>query len=75
MGQGKANPLATILSFAMMLRYSFDMDEDARAIETAAEQILNDGYRTPDIRLLDRAPVSTADMGTALIRALETAAH
>ena len=48
-GQGIANPIATILSAAMMLRYSFDLDAEADAIEHAVEQVLEDGYRTIDI--------------------------
>src|SRR3984957_4332423 len=53
-GQNVANPLATLLSFAMMLRYSFDMDEDARLIEAGVEKLLAQGVRTPDIRLEGR---------------------
>lgn len=48
-GQGIANPIATILSVAMMLRYSFNLDAEAQAIETAVESVLDDGYRTADI--------------------------
>ncbi len=48
-GQGIANPIATILSAAMMLRYSFDLDREADAIEKAVKQVLADGYRTIDI--------------------------
>jgi len=48
-GQNKANPIATILSAAMMLRYSFDLEEEARAIEKAVDKVLNDGWRTADI--------------------------
>ncbi len=48
-GQGIANPIATILSAAMMLRYSFDMDKEANAIEDAGKKVLNEGYRTGDI--------------------------
>ena len=48
-GQNIANPLGTILSAAMMLRYSFDMIEEADAIEKAVDEVLNDGYRTVDI--------------------------
>ncbi|KNF09982.1 3-isopropylmalate dehydrogenase LeuB [Gottschalkia purinilytica] len=48
-GQNKANPLATILSVAMMLRYSFDLENEAKAIETAVESVLDNGYRTGDI--------------------------
>lgn len=48
-GQGIANPIATILSAAMMLRYSFDLDKEADAIEAAVKQVLSEGYRTIDI--------------------------
>lgn len=48
-GTGKANPIATILSAAMMLRYSFDLSREADAIENAVEKVLNEGYRTADI--------------------------
>ena len=48
-GQDKANPIATILSAAMMLRYSFDMDKEADAVEAAVAQVLKEGYRTGDI--------------------------
>ncbi len=48
-GRGIANPIATILSAAMMLRYSFDMDKEANAIEDAVKKVLNEGYRTGDI--------------------------
>ena len=48
-GKGIANPIATILSAAMMLRYSFDLDKEADAVERAVEQVLKDGYRTIDI--------------------------
>ena len=48
-GQNKANPIATILSAAMMLRYAFSLEEEARAIESAVDRVLEDGIRTPDI--------------------------
>lgn len=48
-GKGIANPIATILSAAMMLRYSFDLDQEADAVEAAVKQVLADGYRTADI--------------------------
>jgi len=48
-GKGIANPIATILSAAMMLRYSFDLDKEADAVEAAIKQVLKDGYRTLDI--------------------------
>src|SRR5579859_3161632 len=74
-GQGIANPLACLLSFAMMLRYSFDMDEDAALIEKGVERLLAQGVRTPDIRLEGTAPVSTREMGKALISELEILAR
>ncbi|MDE6917700.1 MAG: 3-isopropylmalate dehydrogenase, partial [Lachnospiraceae bacterium] len=48
-GKGIANPIATILSAAMMLRYSFDLDREADAIEAAVQKVLEEGYRTIDI--------------------------
>lgn len=48
-GEDKANPLATILSIAMMLRYSFDLENEAKAVEKAVEDVLNEGYRTGDL--------------------------
>jgi len=74
-GQGKANPLATLLSFAMMLRYSFDMEEDATLIERGVESLLAKGVRTPDIRLEGTPAVSTTEMGKALIAELEKLAR
>jgi 3-isopropylmalate dehydrogenase len=48
-GTGKANPIATILSAAMMLRYAFHLETEARAIEAAVDSVLTDGYRTADL--------------------------
>ncbi len=69
-GTGKANPLAQVLSLAMMLRYSFDMSEEANAIEAAAERVLAKAGRTPDIAVPGRAVISTAEMGDALLAEL-----
>ncbi len=69
-GQGKANPLAMLLSFAMMLRYSFDMGEDADRVETAVENVLNAGLRTGDIMSEGGTPVGTTEMGDAVIAEL-----
>jgi 3-isopropylmalate dehydrogenase len=70
-GQGKANPLATLMSFAMALRYSFDLPDDADLMERAAAEVLNQGIRTPDIAMgSDVKPVSTSEMGSALIDAM-----
>ncbi len=62
-GQKKANPLATILSAAMMLDYSFDLIKEAREIETAVRQVLQEGYRTPDIFKVGDKLVNTEEMG------------
>ena len=70
-GQGKANPLAMVLSFAMMLRYSFNMDEVADSIEHSVESVLNLGLRTRDIMTEGKTCVSTSAMGDAVIAALE----
>lgn len=69
-GQGKANPLATILSFAMCLRYSFDAGDLADTVEAAVQSVLNSGTRTPDIMAEGCNEVSTSAMGDALINAL-----
>lgn len=75
-GQGIANPIATILSAAMMLRYSFDLDKEADAIENAVKQVLKDGYRTIDIMPQEadkRATVTqvgTAKMGDLIVERL-----
>ncbi len=70
-GQDKANPLATLLSFAMMLRYSFDMAEDADLVEQAVQDVLADGLRTGDIMSPGQTLVSTTQMGAALLAALD----
>ena len=62
-GQNKANPIATILSAAMMLRYSFDLDKEAKAIEDAVQQVLTEGYRTVDIMADGCKQVGTVEMG------------
>jgi len=70
-GQGKANPLACILSFAMALRYSFDRGDLAEQIERAVQNVLNSGLRTADIMAANCRELSTAAMGDALLAALE----
>ena len=69
-GQGKANPLAMLLSYSMMLRYSFDMLEDADMVDRAVEAVLNRGLRTGDIMSDGMTPVSTTEMGEAVIAEL-----
>ncbi|MFN6976927.1 MAG: isocitrate/isopropylmalate family dehydrogenase, partial [Gemmobacter sp.] len=71
-GQGKANPIACILSFAMALRYSFDMGDEAARVERAIETVLASGLRTADLMgPAGGVPVSTAAMGDAVVGALE----
>lgn len=69
-GQGVANPLATILSVAMLLRYSLNAPEAAEAIETAVSNVLDLGLRTPDIYTEGTRKVSTSEMGDAVVSAL-----
>ena len=69
-GQGIANPIATILSAAMMLRYSFDLDTEADAIEKAVKQVLKDGYRTVDIMSDGCTKVGTVEMGNLIVERL-----
>ena len=69
-GKNIANPLATILSAAMMLRYSFDMNEEADAIEKAVEKVLAAGIRTGDIMSEGCRKVSCSEMGDAVVAAL-----
>ncbi|WP_420585409.1 3-isopropylmalate dehydrogenase [Ruegeria sp.] len=72
-GEGKANPIACILSFAMALRYSFDQGDEADRLEAAIEKVLADGVRTGDL-LADEGvtPVSTTEMGNAILAALDS---
>ena len=75
-GKGIANPIATILSAAMMLRYSFDLDKEADAIENAVKKVLKAGYRTIDIMPQEEAKkatvtqVGTARMGDLIVENL-----
>ena len=69
-GQGVANPLATILSVAMMLRYTFKADAAAKAIEDAVGRVLDQGLRTPDIYSEGTTQVGTQAMGEAVVAAL-----
>ena len=69
-GQNAANPIATILSFAMALRYTFDMPEEADLLEKSAKEVLDKGLRTGDIMQKGAAKVSTSVMGDSLLMAL-----
>ncbi|MBO9395534.1 3-isopropylmalate dehydrogenase [Shimia sp. R9_1] len=71
-GQGKANPCACVLSFAMALRYSFNEGAEADRLEAAVEKVLADGVRTADLMQSEgETPVSTSEMGDALLAALD----
>lgn len=69
-GKNIANPIATILSAAMMLRYSFDMDQEAEAIERAIQKVLKDGYRTIDIMSDGQTKVFCSQMGDLIVERL-----
>jgi 3-isopropylmalate dehydrogenase len=69
-GKDMANPLATILSVAMMLRYTFDLEEEACRIEQAVKKVLADGYRTADIYEPGKMRIGTAAMGDAVLASL-----
>ena len=70
-GKGMANPIATILSFAMALRYSLDLDKEAIALEQAVQNVLDEGLRTKDILSKGMKEVSTSEMGDAVISKLQ----
>lgn len=70
-GQNKANPIATVLSAAMMLRYSFDMQKEADAIESAVDKVLNDGFRTGDIMSEGKTQVSCSEMGDLIVKEIK----
>ena len=65
-GSGKANPMAAILSAAMMLRYTFGLLEEANAVENAVKKVLKEGYRTPDIMTEGKKLSDTAQIGTLI---------
>ena len=71
-GQNRANPLATILSAALMLRYSFDHEAAAGVIEKAVATVLEQGYRTAEIMQPGCREVGTAEIGDQVVTALAT---
>ncbi len=72
-GKGLANPLATILSVAMLLRYSLDEPQMAERVEQAVNSVLDSGLRTPDIASPGTVEVGTSEMGDAVVKALQAA--
>ena len=70
-GKGLANPIATILSFAMALKYSLNLDKEAETLEKSVQSVLDDGLRTKDILSQGTKEVSTTQMGDAIISKLK----
>ncbi|MBE3560889.1 MAG: 3-isopropylmalate dehydrogenase [Ktedonobacteraceae bacterium] len=70
-GQQKANPIASILSLALLLRYSLSLHQEAAAVEAAVETVINTGYRTEDLREADKTIVGTDEMGQYIADALK----
>lgn len=70
-GKGIANPIATILSAAMLLRYSLDMDKEADSVENAVREVLRDGIRTADIMSDGCKLVGTEEMGNAVLERMK----
>jgi len=69
-GQQKANPIAAILSAALMLRYAFSLQQEANAVEAAVEHVVNAGYRTEDLREVGKKMVGTQEMGKLIVDAI-----
>ena len=70
-GKQLANPLAAILSIAMMLKYSFGLDEASLSIEKAIEEVLSEGYRTNDLEGIEKNILSTSEMGNKIVEHLK----
>ena len=70
-GKGIANPIASILSFAMALKYSLDLDKESEVLEKAVQDVLNEGLRTKDILSEGMKEISTSQMGDAIISKLQ----
>ncbi len=73
-GQQKANPIAAILTAALMLRYSFNLQREADTIEAAVERVVNAGYRTEDLREAGKEVVGTQEMGRLIVEAIKAGA-
>ena len=69
-GQNKANPVAAILTTAMMLRYSFNLQQEAQAIENAVEKVIEAGYRTADLAEVSKETLGTEEMGRLISEAI-----
>jgi 3-isopropylmalate dehydrogenase len=73
-GKGIANPLGAILSVAMLLRYSFELEQEATCIESAVSAVLNQGYRTADLVKAGERPTPTSEMGHQVVEAVKEVA-
>lgn len=73
-GKGIANPLGAILSVAMLLRHSFELEQEAKCVETAVSQVLEQGARTTDLAGRSHSAISTAEMGTRVVEAARKSA-
>ena len=71
-GQNISNPIGTILSVAMMLRYSFDMEDEAKLIEKVVEKVLAEGYRTTDLYIVGTTKLSCSEMGDMIVNRIDT---
>jgi 3-isopropylmalate dehydrogenase len=71
-GKGMANPLATILSAAILLRTSLELNQEADAVEAAVAKVLDEGYRTADLTGPGEAAVSTSEMGDRVVAAFDS---
>ena len=70
-GKNIANPIATILSLSMALKYSLNLDKEANLLDEAVQQVLDDGLRTKDIMSADKKEVTTTDMGDVKLSQIE----
>jgi 3-isopropylmalate dehydrogenase len=70
-GKGIANPLGAILSVALLLRYSFQLDQEAACIENAVSNVLNQSYRTADLVRAGQTPTTTSEMGHHVVEAVK----
>jgi 3-isopropylmalate dehydrogenase len=70
-GKGIANPLGAVLSAALLLRHSFELEPEATCIESAVSAVLNQGYRTADLARAGQSPLSTSEMGRCVVAELK----
>jgi 3-isopropylmalate dehydrogenase len=71
-GKGIANPLGAILSAALLLRHSFQLEREAACVENAVSAVLNQGYRTADLARTGQSSVTTSEMGSKVVEVVET---